>query len=78
MARNLDLPEWLEHPATRALLQLCRHHKAGPQAMFLAGAPVDPVMQGRAAAFHLLAGLLTGPQEALQAVLDEAINAGRQ
>jgi len=75
MARNLDLTEWLQQPATRALLVLCQHRKAGPQATFLAGSPVDPVMQGRAAAYHHLAGLLTGPQEALQAALEEAINA---
>lgn len=61
--RETDLTEWLANPATRTLVAYLRRKQAATLQRFLAGLPVDPLMQGQAAALHELEKLLTAPPD---------------
>lgn len=67
--REIALTEWLVSPETQALVSYLRRRKAGVLGTFLAGTPVDPVAQGRAAAYNELETLLTSPPEEVGKIL---------
>lgn len=54
-----DLETWLNSPETKLLVAYLHHRRAEPLRAFLAGATVEPILQGKAAAFHELETLLT-------------------
>lgn len=76
--QTADLAGWLELAETKALLAFLRHRRAGPLQTFLAGNPMDPITQGRAAALHELARLLQGPPEKIKEAFDQAALAAKQ
>jgi hypothetical protein len=61
--RETDLALWLQSPETKLLVAYLRQRRAAPLKNFLAGTLVDPVTQGRAAAWHELETLLTSSAE---------------
>ena len=64
--READLTAWLRNPETQVLLAYLHQRRAATVQLFLSGHPVDPVMQGRAAALHELEKLLTSPQDVVR------------
>jgi len=68
-----DLTEWLSSPGTRALRVLLLRKRSEAVNLFLAGQPVDPVTQGRAAAYNDIEALLSGTPEKLKSVFDSAL-----
>lgn len=58
-----DLTTWLDSPETKTLVRYLGLRRAETVRTFLAGSPVDPVMQGRAAALHDLEKILTSSPE---------------
>ena len=67
----LDLTAWRADPATAALLRLCLRQQAPVVGQFLTGQPVDPVQQGRAAAYRELETLLRLPEDKLMQELNK-------
>lgn len=61
--READLTEWLGSPETRVLVHYLRRQQAAVVQTFLAGVPVDPVRQGKAAALRELEILLQQPEK---------------
>ncbi len=57
------LTEWLSSPETQRLVRFLRAVQTGTVRTFLAGQPVDPMMQGRAAAYSDLEKLLALPAD---------------
>lgn len=73
--RELALTEWLSSQETKALLSYLRRRTKTVTAAFLAGAPVDQVSQGRAAAFNEICALLELPSQlAFQKLRDTVQN----
>ena len=70
--REQVLTEWLASPETQALARYLRRRKGPAVGMFLAGSEVEPVAQGRAAAFHELETLLTKPADEVREILEGA------
>ncbi len=54
-----NLTDWLHGPETQALVRYLGRRKTITIQSYLAGEPVDPVMQGRAAELHELIRLLS-------------------
>ena len=71
--QETTLTEWLNRPETRTLVVLLRKTKAATVQGFLAGQPVDPVMQGRAAALHDLEVLLASGADKVKSVFEQAL-----
>lgn len=71
--READWTEWLNNPATKALQVFLRQRRAPTVQSFLAGAPVQPVDQGRAAASYELETLLTSPANEVKQILENAL-----
>lgn len=71
--READLTRWLASPETKVLLAYLHQRRAETVRTFLAGAPVDPVMQGRAAALFELEGLLSSPAEQVKQQLENVL-----
>ena len=67
------LTEWLTSPETRVLVHYLRRRQAGTLQTFLSGQPVDPLMQGRAAALHELEQLLTQPADYVRKIFETAL-----
>jgi hypothetical protein len=72
LVKQADLVEWLANPATARLVLYLRLKRAPTVKTFLQGNPVDPVQQGRAAAFHDIEALLTASVEDVQKAFDDA------
>ena len=68
-----NLAAWLHSPETRALLAYLVRRRQQVVAQFLSGQPADPVTQGRAAALHEIAELLTQPADKVKEVLETAL-----
>ncbi len=68
----MTLLEWLNSPETQLLRAALRQRKAEVLRLFLAGQPVDPVMQGRAAGYHDIDTLLGQPVDDVKKILEEA------
>ena len=66
---ELPLTEWINSLPTKALQGYLHRREKAVTAMFLAGEPVNPVAQGRAAAFHEIATLLKQSPEKLREIL---------
>lgn len=67
------IAEWLDSRETRALLAVLRHRKAVALQTFLAGIPVEPIYQGRAAELHDLEGLLLSGTDEVKRVFETAL-----
>jgi len=67
------LTEWINSPETQHLVALLRRRRASAVQTFLAGQPVDPVTQGRAAELHELEKLLASPVEKIREVFETAL-----
>ncbi len=67
------LTEWLNSPGTQALRAYLRHRKNPVLSSFLAGSPVQPEAQGRAAAFHELETLLAMPSDEVGKIFETAL-----
>lgn len=70
---STNLVAWLDNPATKALLVCLRRRQAPTVVKFLAGNPVDPVEQGRAAALHEIEQLLSLPASEVERIFREAL-----
>ena len=68
----MTLLEWLNSRETQLLQAALRNRKMETLRLFLAGQPVDPVMQGRAAALHDIEQLLGLPADEVKKILEEA------
>jgi hypothetical protein len=64
------LTEWLASPGTQTLVRFLRRRKAPVVGVFLAGQVVEPIAQGRAAAYHELEVLLTKPADEVRTILE--------
>ena len=64
------LTEWLVSPETQALVRYLRRRKMPAVDSFLAGQAVEPVTQGRAAAFYEVERLLSKPADEVRKVLE--------
>lgn len=73
--RAQDLTEWMQHPATKALVALLRKEMNPVLKEFKAGLPADPVRQGLAVAYSRLEDLLTNDPQEIAKKFDEAIKA---
>ena len=71
--QEAPLTEWVNSPETRLLVGHLRNRRAAAVRAFLAGHPVDSLTQAKAAAFHELDALLTGPVDKLREVLENVL-----
>lgn len=71
--QTTGLTEWVASPATQALLVYLRKRRGVLVASFLAGTPVDSVVQGRAAAYNELELLLSSSPEKIKEVIENAL-----
>lgn len=74
---ELALTEWLNSRETQALRVYLRRRQALALERFLGGLPVDPVMQGRAAALHELETLLGRTPEDIQKTFETVLREPR-
>ena len=70
--REAAWTEWVNSPETQALIRFLRRRKAPVLDNFLAGNPVLPISQGRAAAFSELEVILTKPVNEIHDILGSA------
>ena len=68
-----DLTTWLHSPETQTLVRYLQHRRATAVQIFLAGNPVPPEMQGRAAALYDLEKLLTSAEDVLRREFEQAL-----
>jgi len=68
----MTLLEWLNSRETQLLQAALRNRKMETLRLFLAGQPVDPVTQGRAAAYNDIETLLGQPADEVKMVLETA------
>ena len=68
----MTLLEWLNSRETQLLRAVLRQRKTEALRLFLAGQPVDPVTQGRAAGYHDIEVLLGQPADEVKKILEEA------
>lgn len=70
--QEMSLLEWVNSPQTQALKAWARHQQQPAVRQFLAGRNlVEPLTQGRAAAFHDVELLLSLPVDDLRRNLEE-------
>lgn len=67
--QDAPLTEWINSPQTKALQDYLHRRVRAVTAIFLAGEPVSPTAQGRAAAFNEIATLLKQSPEKLREIL---------
>jgi hypothetical protein len=70
---ELALTEWLTSKETRVLRAYLRQRQAAPLRQFLTGQAVEPLDQGRAAAFNEIDGLLARPADEVQKIFETAL-----
>ena len=68
----MTLLEWLNSRETQLLRAALRQRKTEALRLFLAGQPVDPVTQGRAAGYHNIEELLAKPADEVKEILEAA------
>lgn len=68
----MTLLEWLNSRETQLLRAALRQRKTEALRLFLAGRPVDPLMQGRAAGYHDIEELLGQPADDVKKILEAA------
>ena len=67
----MTLLEWLNSRETQMLRAALRNRKTLALQHYLAGHPVDPLIQGRAAGYHDIETLLGKPADEVKQVLEE-------
>ena len=68
----MTLLEWLNSRETQMLRMALRNRKAEALRQFLAGQPVDPMTQGRAAGYHDIEELLGQSADDVKKILEIA------
>lgn len=71
--QEAGLTEWLSSRETKLLLIFLRQRRVAAVQTFLAGQPVEPVAQGRAAALHELETLLVSGVDGVKRVFEIAL-----
>ena len=66
----MTLLEWLNSRETQMLRAVLRSRSRKTLHQFLAGQPVDPVTQGRAAGYHDIEELLGQPADDVKKILE--------